>query len=920
MGISMEENELPEEKTKVINGVTLSNIEISKIAMICDYLVLDRYNDISSFLRFEKCFGPLLSKEDPQLLIDAFQEICGPKRKYINFSRLILAYIKWKSNSSRNENFNKFMKIVFNDMIKTEKEVIGKLEEGTRIFSTRNTRGRKVISKFGVFTDSLKNTIQGFNIQYDDFFDSTLCAKKKENEDKNITLEMNFLPNGKTILDRDGISHIAGKFSAAKKLIKFLIFKCRSGKTFYIGDNTENDEEQIQLFMFGTSSCQLKTLRIETINDKLAYLEPKFQPSMRVNVKIVPFDNIDEKYINENIVNNRLIFEENELQNIPDEQLDLSTLLIPCINDDAFITDKKTLVEPISGKDIKEFYKSYLERQKESMGENSEDQQKNELKNKLLDETVKRVALLNYYIKKFNRKENFVVLNNNNKQDEERVKMDKYLVKIKIFKRKMNAKMKLNQLELEEMNKGKEEYNEKMEGFEQEEDWPDLDKKENIEIEENKEDKKDGNNKEEEIIEIKIEAPEVKNEEEKNILEEKKIEERKEEKNKIEINEKLNIDSGDVKEIILEEDEPEKKNIKLRGGRPKKLNNKRKKDENAQDEDKKEEIEDKKVEEGEDKKEEGEDKKEEKIEIIQAENEKEEGEDKKEEKIEIIQTENEKEEGEDKKEEKIEIIQAENEKEKGENKNEEVEDKKEEKIEIIQAENEKEKGEDKKEEKIEIIQAENEKEKGEDKKEEKIEIIQAENEKEKGENKNEEVEDKKEEKIEIIQAEYEKKEGEDKKEEIIEDKKEEKEEDNKNKIDNIEEKKEVIIQNKIEVIEEKIEEVNQDILEEKKEEDNQNKIDITEEKKEEANHNKKKKEEININITNEEKKEEININITSDKKTEDKEGKEEDNLVNYESDKIKDDVKDDVKDEDKLLRKEEAESKKKSGCVNCGII
>ena len=50
---------------------------------------------------------------------------------------------------------------------------------------------------------------------------------------------MNFLQNGKTILDRDGISHIAGKFSVKDKIVKFIIFKCRSGKPFCIGDNTE---------------------------------------------------------------------------------------------------------------------------------------------------------------------------------------------------------------------------------------------------------------------------------------------------------------------------------------------------------------------------------------------------------------------------------------------------------------------------------------------------------------------------------------------------------------------------------------------------------------------------------------------------------------------------------------------------------
>ena len=75
------------DQTLEINGVTLTNLDISKIAMICDYLVLDRFNDISSFLRFEKCFGPLLNKEDPNFLIEVYQEICGPKK---NISHLVV--------------------------------------------------------------------------------------------------------------------------------------------------------------------------------------------------------------------------------------------------------------------------------------------------------------------------------------------------------------------------------------------------------------------------------------------------------------------------------------------------------------------------------------------------------------------------------------------------------------------------------------------------------------------------------------------------------------------------------------------------------------------------------------------------------------------------------------------------------------
>ena len=80
----MENNEeVPEIQSKLINGVEISNLEYSKIAMVCDYLILDRFHDISSFLRLEKCFGPFFAKESPDFLPDVFKEICGEKKKYI---------------------------------------------------------------------------------------------------------------------------------------------------------------------------------------------------------------------------------------------------------------------------------------------------------------------------------------------------------------------------------------------------------------------------------------------------------------------------------------------------------------------------------------------------------------------------------------------------------------------------------------------------------------------------------------------------------------------------------------------------------------------------------------------------------------------------------------------------------------------
>ena len=428
--------------------------------MICDYLILDRFSDISSFLRFEKCFGPLFSKENKKFLPDVFQEICGPKKKYITFGRLIIAYIKWKSNSSNNESFNKFMKTVFDDMIQTKDKGIGNLGEGGMIFNTKNTRGRKIISKFIAYTDQSKNNIKGFKIVYDDIFD-VLLAKKKSKESKVASLEINFPPNSHIFLDRDGISHIAGKYSVTNEYIKFLIFKCRSGKTFYIGDNSEDDQEEIKLFIFGATNCHLRSLRLQLVQERLVYLEPNFQSSLRVNQKLIPFDSIDEKFIKENITNSPLIFEENEIQNIPIEELDLNTLLIPCVEDDAFI-DKESLVEKNCGKNFNEVYNSFID--ENSNEEEKSKEEKEELKKEIYNKTIQRKHLLRISFNRFKIKENILVLKNSSEQPKERIDMDKHLVKIESVQDFLDAnENKINQIKNENLiedNKIEEEKNE----------------------------------------------------------------------------------------------------------------------------------------------------------------------------------------------------------------------------------------------------------------------------------------------------------------------------------------------------------------------------------------------------------------------------------------------------------------------------
>lgn len=362
----MESKKIPLLKKK-INGIEISNFEIGVIRMICDYLFVDRVKDMSTFPRFEHCFGPLFSDEDDFNLLEVFKEICGEKKKYITFRRMISSLLKWKDKKSNNKNFNYFMSTIFNSIIKKKDESIGDLTEKGQIFSTHNCTGRKAISKFGVFSDKEKNKIQGFILEYDDTFKANLSFRAESDEP---SLEINFKPYkvddkyGKIYEnDRDGISHIAGKYDTKEKIIYLLIFKCHSGKTFYIGENPKKDKNNIKPFLFGTSKCQLKDLRIETIKNQLTYLEPSFQKSLRFNQNLsVEFDKINEKFLEDN----NLIFEEKQIQNISlnDPNYD-KYILVPCVQDDAFM-DASSLKEKKEGKNFKEIYQKFDNKNKKN--------------------------------------------------------------------------------------------------------------------------------------------------------------------------------------------------------------------------------------------------------------------------------------------------------------------------------------------------------------------------------------------------------------------------------------------------------------------------------------------------------------------------------------------------------------------------
>ena len=328
----------------------LSENELEKIKTVAEFLFMDQYQDTCSYPRFEECFGALIINEEIDLPT-VYKSICGRRRKYITFRRLIISYNQWKRNPERNtQDFQKFMKFLYKDLLKSTDEEVGFRPEKCIYYTTRNCQNRKAISKFSVITDEEKEIIKGFQIYYDDFFKNDLFFNK-ENEKYYVGLEMNLIAETPTnseaeesfpsINDRDGITHIGGTYN--EEGINFFIFKCRSGKTSFIGKPNGTP------FLFGNYKKQLKTIKIGVNNNKLVYINPNFEKVDRFNPII---DKRPNEIGNTFLKDDKPIFEEKILENLKEEEAE-KNILQPLVSEERFFNAKK-YQDKIFGKKFRE--------------------------------------------------------------------------------------------------------------------------------------------------------------------------------------------------------------------------------------------------------------------------------------------------------------------------------------------------------------------------------------------------------------------------------------------------------------------------------------------------------------------------------------------------------------------------------------
>ena len=293
--------------------MNLSEEEEKKINTICDYLFFDQYTEMATYLRFERCFQPLFIDDKNLDIEELFKELCGPKKKYLNYKRFVKAYLNYKSNKVSKE-LKEFFDKLFNSILKDEK--IGEFEGGKLTYSTRKAnKNRECISMIEVLDDK-EGVIHGINVIFDEIFPNKLYPQKLE-KDLSVGLEISLkildekrleeriLPRYiKDSYFRDAITHVFGTVDEETKYITFLGFKCISGKTQFVGTPKG---KSFLIGEFGKKMNQLKCqMTMDGISCLLPYLDTNYRPNVYLSKRIanITMDDInrdeiilDEKYL-----------------------------------------------------------------------------------------------------------------------------------------------------------------------------------------------------------------------------------------------------------------------------------------------------------------------------------------------------------------------------------------------------------------------------------------------------------------------------------------------------------------------------------------------------------------------------------------------------------------------------------------------
>ena len=315
---------------------------LKRLKIFADFIFFDEFQDKASYPTFEKCMSPFF-KDDGLLMDLVFKDICGKKKKYITFPRILQCYFRYKKNDPElRSNTKKFMKKLLSEVIKFPEEIL--LPEKTKnslIFTSLLSKNRSFVSEMTIYTNKDK-VIRGLRIQYDDLVKAKLFDQDSEVLYHDTPMTLDAIPSDdkknleqvnlkNEFLLRDAITHVFGTYT---NKIEFLGFKSKCGKYYYEG--VPNGKP----FIFGYPEKQFQSCRFHLDKDTkkgITNFQLLFIDNPRVNQCLkVAKNQLNDEYFKEVLIN-----EEKDLQNKAEgEDLDKCILSLPVVEDTEFAPEE----------------------------------------------------------------------------------------------------------------------------------------------------------------------------------------------------------------------------------------------------------------------------------------------------------------------------------------------------------------------------------------------------------------------------------------------------------------------------------------------------------------------------------------------------------------------------------------------------
>ena len=294
-----------------------SNINIFKIKMdeegnnqlktLCEYLISNRFYELADYQRFKKCFEHLIKFENNSLknlydyIVGVFKDTKN-KRKYITYTRLCQAYLKYKKEKNKNNTpeyisffFDKLF--MFKNKIRDGENNTPRNDEIAYFTSLEYLDSElSYISKVVVLCNN-ERKILGLKIGYNNKSEEILKMYTEENLYKALELNLCIIKEKNNYVQteiRDSITHIFGTFN---NVITSIGFKCVSGKIIHFGKPEGNP------FLFGEYGKKVQCLDLAIDKNGIRELEVYFadNPQKNENIKFKK-EEIDKIYYDENLM------------------------------------------------------------------------------------------------------------------------------------------------------------------------------------------------------------------------------------------------------------------------------------------------------------------------------------------------------------------------------------------------------------------------------------------------------------------------------------------------------------------------------------------------------------------------------------------------------------------------------------------